>query len=859
MIVQLTEQDLVRELAEETLDRGTSVWEQGLVRSCTASRDGTNISGSVQGSQRKPYSQTISLSMRGSNVHIVGYCTCPMRVNCKHVAAVLLEHVMLPPLAGAMAVPAVPSGAHHASPAAPLQVPLPHLVTSWLDRINAQISQPHTELHRYRPNARALHYVLNHELPLIGSGTALARIRPIKVRLRKDGGFSEPRPYDPDSLPRPGDHRDQFLTETDVDILRDLAWLRRLNRTPGTGDIALGADATSLRLLDALIATGRLRLGRFDGPVLRRGPDARAEPRWIRGERGSQRLTLVQLEPPAGTDVTGMPRFDAMLPLAPPHYVDFDTHQIGSIQSGLAPRLAAQVTCAPAIFPSQAAHVKELMRRRIENGLAPADVASTVEPASTALLPLPEAPDNVETRLVKPVPRLELLMTVAKIKASHYWYVFDQRRHEKFPLPVMNVSFDYAGVQVSSASTTQTMEHMEGERLILTPRDQKAEQDAFQRLAGLGCKRISGVPVEVDPAHAHSMFIAPPGSPSAVEIIEKLDIPDRFIAFSAEALPELAREGWQVSFSDDYPYRIAEGETQWWADVGESSGIDWMSFELGITFEGHRINLVPHLAEVLSLLSPEFIALAFQPASEERFIEQCGHLRTYHKLPDGRLLPLPGARIAPILKSLLELIGPRAGKLADGKVKLHRAEATALARFANATELSEVAWAASATRLIELGRSLGKGRGLANIDPPTTFKAKLRPYQAEGLAWLDFLRESGFGGVLADDMGLGKTVQALAFLAREKAEGRLDKPALILAPTSVLPNWQAEAERFAPDLSVLALRGLERRQLFGGIPKHDLVLTTYPLLMRDHEVLLGHEFHVAILDEAQAIKNPGAK
>ena len=82
------------------------------------------------------------------------------------------------------------------------------------------------------------------------------------------------------------------------------------------------------------------------------------------------------------------------------------------------------------------------------------------------------------------------------------------------------------------------------------------------------------------------------------------------------------------------------------------------------------INLVPHLAEVLSRLSPEFAALAFQPGSEERFIEQCSHLRTYHTLPDGRLLPLPGKRIAPILKSLLELIGPRASGLVDGKVNV---------------------------------------------------------------------------------------------------------------------------------------------------------------------------------------------
>ncbi len=156
-------------------------------------------------------------------------------------------------------------------------------------------------------------------------------------------------------------------------------------------------------------------------------------------------------------------------------------------------------------------------------------------------------------------------------------------------------------------------------------------------------------------------------------------------------------------------------------------------------------------------------------------------------------------------------------------------------------KLGDLAWAASAERLIELGNKLRGRRAPAAITPPRSFKAKLRPYQSDGLAWLDFLRDTGFGGVLADDMGLGKTVQALAFLSREKAEGRLDKPALIVSPTSVLPNWQAEAERFAPKLSVLALRGPERKALFAEMRRHDIVLTTYPLLARDYETLLGQE------------------
>ena len=856
MILHITEQDLARALNEETLERGTEVWENGQVRRCESAKDGTAISGSVQGSRRQPYSQTIMLTMNGLHVRIHGYCTCPMRINCKHVAALLLEHVMMAPAGSSVTAPP------EKTPLEMVRIPLSNQVTGWLDRIAGQVNPAAAEPTAFRANQRALHYVLNHELSFSVAGTAPARVRAIKVRLRKDGGLSDPKPFDPNSLSHPGDHNSNLLAEADVDILRDLAWLRRLNHTPGNADIALGPDATSLRTLNALIGTGRLHLGTLDGSVLRRGPDARAEPRWIKSGLGAQRLTLVPLDVPVqSADVEA--KFDVLLPLAPPHYVDVIAGQVGVVESGLAPRLAAEVACAPAIIASQAAQVKELMRQRIAAPRPPLDLpaGATTEPPATSsllLLPLPDAPDKVETRTIKPVPRLDLLLTQAKLRTSHYWYSYEPRLRGPFTLPIAVLSFDYGDTNVAINAPGQMLEHMEGERLILTPRDAKAEAKAADRLAGLGCKRISGLPIEVQPAHAHGLFVAPPGSPSAAEIIDKLDVPSRFIAFSAEALPELVREGWHVAFSDDYPYRIAEGETQWWADVGEGSGIDWMSFELGITFDGHRINLVPHLAEVLSRLSPEFAALAFQPGSEDRFIEQCSHLRTYHTLPDGRLLPLPGKRIAPILKSLLELIGPRASGLVDGKVKLHRAEAGALARFANATELSGLAWAASAERLIELGRSLSKGRGLAKIDPPKSFKAKLRPYQAEGLAWLDFLRESGFGGVLADDMGLGKTVQALAFLAREKAEGRLDKPALIIAPTSVLPNWQAETERFAPKLSVLALRGLERRHLFAGIPKHDLVLTTYPLLMRDHEVLLAQEFHIAILDEAQAIKNPKA-
>ena len=125
----------------------------------------------------------------------------------------------------------------------------------------------------------------------------------------------------------------------------------------------------------------------------------------------------------------------------------------------------------------------------------------------------------------------------------------------------------------------------------------------------------------------------------------------------------------------------------------------------------------------------------------------------------------------------------------------------------------------------------------------------------EGVAWLQFLRSFELGGILADDMGLGKTVQALAHILIEREAGRLDRPALVIAPTSVVPNWKAETARFAPELRVHVSHGLKRKEEFGQFARSDLVLTTYPLLARDKEALLAQEFHLVILDEAQQIKN----
>lgn len=160
---------------------------------------------------------------------------------------------------------------------------------------------------------------------------------------------------------------------------------------------------------------------------------------------------------------------------------------------------------------------------------------------------------------------------------------------------------------------------------------------------------------------------------------------------------------------------------------------------------------------------------------------------------------------------------------------------------------------------------LRKPEGLAQVDPGPELQATLRPYQQAGVRWLYLLTRLGLGACLADDMGLGKTIQVLSLLLvlkRENAGPR--QPSLLVAPASLLANWAAEAERFAPGLRLLvahpsAMAPADFKALDAArLADADLVITSYGSLLRQ-PVLASHDWRLAVIDEAQAIKNPGAK
>jgi superfamily II DNA or RNA helicase len=195
---------------------------------------------------------------------------------------------------------------------------------------------------------------------------------------------------------------------------------------------------------------------------------------------------------------------------------------------------------------------------------------------------------------------------------------------------------------------------------------------------------------------------------------------------------------------------------------------------------------------------------------------------------------------------LLEEAGALPGK---SKTRLPLYQAAALGMLVDLDENVEVEQKAK-----KAIRELQDTQGIPQVSAPEGLNAQLRHYQEAGLSWLWFLHRHALSGILADDMGLGKTVQALSLLQKVRNEEG-HKPSLVVAPTSVLANWEREAQKFTPGLKVMVWHGQDRKEKAEALKEMDLVLTSYALVRRDVEELTPVGFRYVILDEAQNIKN----
>ena len=258
--------------------------------------------------------------------------------------------------------------------------------------------------------------------------------------------------------------------------------------------------------------------------------------------------------------------------------------------------------------------------------------------------------------------------------------------------------------------------------------------------------------------------------------------------------------------------------------------------------EGKQVSIVPLVADLIARLSYSNI----DDLSDESL--------AMLSLPDGKRLQIKMARIKPLIRFLLQY-GIRTLQN-EQELQINRYQLMLMQETEQALMAIAARWR-GAEKIREQMHQLVTMQGFATVTIPQGLKTILRDYQHHGLSWLQFLRRTRFGGVLADDMGLGKTVQTLAHLQLEKEQGRLTHASLIVAPTSLVWNWYEEARRFTPNLKILMFHGLERHgDDFNG---YDVVVSTYGLIQRDKSRFIAYPFYYLILDEAQFIKNARAK
>lgn len=310
--------------------------------------------------------------------------------------------------------------------------------------------------------------------------------------------------------------------------------------------------------------------------------------------------------------------------------------------------------------------------------------------------------------------------------------------------------------------------------------------------------------------------------------------------FRHEGVPALERRGWEVRFAADFGLKPLIFRSQAWRAEIVEEGRGWFNLSAGFEIDGETFELQPILA---ALVANRFLEITEGlPAGQEFMIF----------LPDGRGLALPVGRFRSILITLGELME---FKFPGGPIRLGKLDAALLAGETGAALAVE-----APPEIANLAERVTHFEKIERGPVPAGLRAALREYQLDGYHWMQFLARHGLNGILADDMGLGKTLQTLAHLLAEIESGRnAGRPSLVIAPTSVVENWQREASKFAPGLRVLILQGADRQDRFRRIPEADLVLTSYALIGRDLEVFLDHPFHLLVLDEAQHIKNPGAQ
>ncbi|MEO6064484.1 MAG: DEAD/DEAH box helicase, partial [Lysobacterales bacterium] len=532
-------------------------------------------------------------------------------------------------------------------------------------------------------------------------------------------------------------------------------------------------------------------------PLLATGRARLREPNGIALRLGNKRALAFSWELDAGGNQTLVAGIGTghVFGAAWEWYLDAASGEIGRTDAGKLAPFVNDLVSMPDMLPE---HVAEAQRALKKRGVA-------------SLLPPPHALEVEVARAAQP----RALLTLSRPPHDHEP---DRLRHGVHARLV----FIYDGQSIEPHDPRSELRTRKGESVLLLRREPEFENLIARVLAREGFNAVAQHHYYGYHASAHHT------APIQARVWQRPHpLAGPAIETWARGLVDRCEKfGLTIEAGEDFPVFLGVelGAPELVIEADDEQSSDWFTARLGIELDGVRIDLIPILLR----------ALSDPTATTARGLRVT--------LPDGRPALVPHERLAAVL-ALIRDLESRGDSL--GVPRAH------LAAIVPPPDWRFVPGAEARAFLEEIERF----RGLESIAPPPSFVAELRPYQSVGLAWLDFLRRFRFGGVLADDMGLGKTVQLLAHLALERAEGRLDKPALVICPTSVAPNWLAETHRFAPELRVVQLARGDRSATLATLDQQDLVITSYALLLRDAEVLAQRAWSVVVFDEAQWLKN----
>ncbi len=759
--------------------------------------DGWVVYGSVQGSQRWPYEVSVDLKLdaQGQILDWVSECSCPVEYQCKHAVALLLEAASL----SEPRAPMVPRSLSSTQPVRAVQT------TVEAQRQQAE-QQADAELQRWLQTLKLdpqrsgaadikrpeyLIYLLS--LQSAGGLGWQLQLDVMGSYRKVNGDWAKPRKLGAYFSVTKLEYRDQ-LEPADHDVIQLLPALRseRDRYHYGTITSVEPSGGAGVTLLQRAASTGRLYSRTPGGDLI-------AQLQWGEPLALSWRWEERPSESAAGVVWTLSPHFPMdttrLCAGQPLLYMDSVQGRCGLVDCGLLTQAQAlQLLRAPKL-PTPVLRKHHLALLEHLPGIA---------------LP-PVLPELRVLQGLVPGWHLHLTPVPAGMQAV-------------CGLLQAELSFDYGGHPGFWATPSAAVLLSDAQGQLVLHRDLKSEHAALSCLQDLG---LQGGP--------DGLFGIPGRSPQ-----------DQWLDWAAEDFEPLRAAGFVVELDADLQgwIRHAEDLSVEWTPEGESEATSpWFDLSLGIEIEGRRHNILPLLPDLLARLTKA-------PLDESSGLPRLPE-HVYLPDPEGSgFMRLPTEALRPWLSILLELVDERGANLSGEHLRLSRLEAMRAAAALG----QGVAWEGM-RQLRELVDSLSGRERLPGIPVPAGLQAELRPYQQQGLDWLQFLGMHGLAGILADDMGLGKTLQTLAHVQAEKEAGRLTTPALVIAPVSLLGNWQREAMRFCPDLRTLVMHGGGRHEAATAMGDHDLVIAPYSLLQRDRERWLSLTWHLVVLDEAQNIKN----